>query len=148
MIYKAISVIQPYATLIINGSKHNETRSYNTNYRGRVLIHASKTMPENYMKFDELNDVQKCAFKNCGINSQYEIDQLIRGYIIGSIDIVDCIKTNSSFVEGLNNVEKYLGDFSDNRYAWVLRNPIIYDKPIIARGYTMLWNYETEEILK
>lgn len=39
---KTISVRQPYATLICSGVKPIENRSWNTDFRGRVLIHASK----------------------------------------------------------------------------------------------------------
>ena len=40
---KAITVWQPWATLLGTGQKHNETRSWRTNYRGEILIHAAKT---------------------------------------------------------------------------------------------------------
>lgn len=39
---KALTIIQPWATLIASGHKMNETRSWKTNYRGEVLIHAGK----------------------------------------------------------------------------------------------------------
>lgn len=40
---KAITVWQPWATLLATGQKHNETRSWKTSYRGEILIHAAKT---------------------------------------------------------------------------------------------------------
>ena len=44
---KALTIIQPWATLIASGHKMNETRSWKTNYRGEVLIHAGKN-PKDY----------------------------------------------------------------------------------------------------
>ena len=41
---KALTIIQPWATLIASGHKMNETRSWKTNYRGEVLIHAGKNL--------------------------------------------------------------------------------------------------------
>ena len=41
---KAISIRQPWAWLIVNGYKDIENRTWNTKYRGPVLIHASKGM--------------------------------------------------------------------------------------------------------
>lgn len=38
---KVISIKEPFATLIKNGNKHIETRSWKTNYRGELFIHAS-----------------------------------------------------------------------------------------------------------
>ena len=39
---KCISVKQPWANLISNGNKTIETRTWNTNYRGELLIASSK----------------------------------------------------------------------------------------------------------
>jgi len=41
---KALSVRQPWAWMIIYGGKNIENRSWNTGYRGPLLIHASKTV--------------------------------------------------------------------------------------------------------
>jgi hypothetical protein len=43
---KAISLIQPYATLIMLGLKTNETRSWDTKYDGPLVIHASAGKPK------------------------------------------------------------------------------------------------------
>lgn len=39
---KAISLWQPWATLIATGAKQIETRSWATSYRGPIAIHAAK----------------------------------------------------------------------------------------------------------
>lgn len=39
---KALTICQPYASLICNGQKRIENRSWPTNYRGPLLIHAGK----------------------------------------------------------------------------------------------------------
>lgn len=53
---RAISIKQPWADLIIEGMKSIETRTWKTNYRGLLGIHASKKVdraqvprPDNYM---------------------------------------------------------------------------------------------------
>ena len=52
---KVLSLIEPYATLIKNGVKTIETRSWKTNYRGKLYIHASATkIPKEYEKNKEL----------------------------------------------------------------------------------------------
>ena len=40
---KVLSLIEPYATLIVEKKKKIETRSWKTNYRGELYIHASLT---------------------------------------------------------------------------------------------------------
>lgn len=45
IIYKALSVKQPWANLIASGKKTIETRTWRTNYRGLILICSSKNPP-------------------------------------------------------------------------------------------------------
>lgn len=46
---KALSVRQPYASQIIRGEKQIEYRTWRTNYRGPLAIHAAKTQcPAGY----------------------------------------------------------------------------------------------------
>ena len=52
---KAISIKQPWASLIAHGIKDIENRSWRTNYRGRVLIHAGASKKEGW----RLNDLQR-----------------------------------------------------------------------------------------
>lgn len=42
---KALSIRQPWAWLIVNGYKDIENRSWNTKFRGPVLVHASSRRP-------------------------------------------------------------------------------------------------------
>ena len=71
---KVLSIREPWASLIVGGYKNYEFRSWKTNYRGKILIHASKNIEkDNVKRFEKLN-----------IN--YE-----PGYIIGEAEIVNCI---------------------------------------------------------
>ena len=52
---KVPSLTEPYATLIKKGVKTIETRSWKTNYRGKLYIHASSTrIPREYKANREL----------------------------------------------------------------------------------------------
>lgn len=42
---KALSLTQPWATLVAIGAKRLETRSWRSEYRGPLAIHASKSFP-------------------------------------------------------------------------------------------------------
>jgi hypothetical protein len=41
---KALSLTQPWAWIVLHGGKHIENRTWDTKFRGRFLIHASKGM--------------------------------------------------------------------------------------------------------
>ena len=51
---KVLTIKEPWASLIINGYKEFEFRSFKTNYRGKILIHAGLTLEKNNaMKFND-----------------------------------------------------------------------------------------------
>lgn len=107
---KAYSIRQPWAHLIVYGwggvLKDIENRTRRTNLRGRVLVHASKTMRRA--------DYEAARDMACRIG---KIDwfpapaAFMRGGIIGSVEIVDCVtKSNSPW-------------FEPGGYGYVLANP-------------------------
>ena len=126
---KALTIKQPWASLIIEGYKKYEFRSWKTNYRGKILIHAGLSLEK---------DVQE-RFKD------YNLDYKL-GYIIGEAEIVDCILVDEKFNEELRNIDPIVYGRSKHveNYAWKLENIKKYDNPIPYKGKLGLWNYEGE----
>ncbi len=126
---KALTIKQPWASLIIEGYKKYEFRSWKTNYRGKILIHAGLSLEK---------DVQE-RFKD------YNLDYQL-GYIIGEAEIVDCILVDEKFNEELRNIDPIVYGRSNHveNYAWKLENIKKYDNPIPCKGKLGLWNYEGE----
>ena len=87
LIMKVLSIKEPFASLIMNGIKKIETRSWKTNYRGELYIHASisKISKEWYLD----NDFIK-LIKDISLNY---------GYIICKCKLVDCIYMSSEYIE-------------------------------------------------
>jgi len=82
---KALSIRQPWAWLIVNDHKDVENRTWSTNYRGRVLIHAGKGMTR-----DEYDDALATAL-HVGYRGFFPPrEQLDRGGIVGAATIVGC----------------------------------------------------------
>ncbi len=129
---KVLSLTEPYATLIKNGKKKVETRSWKTSYRGALYIHASSTKISRETK---QNDELMNLVKNNDMNY---------GNIICKCNLVDCIKMTKEYVEDMrkNHYQEYIcGEYSEGRYAWILENIEILDKPISAKGHLSIWNY-------
>ncbi len=130
---KVLSLIEPYATLIKNGVKTIETRSWKTNYRGKLYIHASATkIPKEYEKNKELM-------------SLVDINNLNYGNIICSCELVDCIKMTDEFINDIksNRKNEYItGIYENGRYAWILENIEQLDEPIKAKGKLNIWNFD------
>lgn len=96
---KALSIRQPWAWLILNAGKDIENRDWYTGFRGRFLIHASKGMTREEYENAPLWVVDLPDF-----------DDLERGGIVGSAELVDCVDDSDS--------EWFFG-----RYGFVLRDP-------------------------
>lgn len=124
---KVISIKQPWASLIINGYKEYEFRSWKTNFRGNCLIHASLGVDKNSMD----------RFKHLNLN--YPL-----GKIIGSVDVVDCIKVDEEFETKLINKDKLIYGGTTNRtgYAFKIENIKKFKEPIAAKGQLGFWNYK------
>lgn len=126
---KCLSIREPWASIIINGYKDYEFRSWKTNYRGKILIHASKSIEKSNIK----------RFEKLGINYK-------PGFIIGEAEIVDCIPVTKEFEDSLISKNELIYGSSRNRtgYAWCLKNIKILDYPIKVDGHLGLWNFEEE----
>lgn len=128
---KVLSIKEPFATLIANGLKKIETRSWKTNYRGEIFIHASgKSLAKEYLINDFVLEIIK------DLNMNY-------GNIICRCNLTDCVYMDEKFLNFIkNNPKEYnLGDYKLGRYAWILEDvQLIY--PIQAKGKLNIWNFE------
>ena len=125
---KVLSIKEPWASLIMNGTKKIETRSWKTKYRGEIYIHASSskakiTKSEVYELIKDMNF--KC------------------GYIICKCNLVDCIYMTDEYVNDMktNHYEEYIcGHYEVGRYAGSVEDVKVIE-PIEAKGKLGLWNY-------
>lgn len=126
---KALSLWQPYASLILAGVKGFETRGWATAIRGRVAIHAAKSNEG----FRSLSPVAWELTKYyLGVSLPTE---LRRGVVLGSVDLTDCHATDSAaFMERIPPREAHLGDFSPGRFAFELSEPEPLAEPFAFRG--------------
>lgn len=132
---KVLSLREPWATLIKEGKKTIETRSWRTLYRGELYIHASKKrISKNDKKIDELLKLIPNV-------------QMSYGNIICKCNLVDCVYMDQEFLEKIKeNKQEYLcGEYSLGRYAWILNDIEILDKPIPAKGQLNVWTYDNNK---
>ncbi len=132
---KVLSLTEPCATLIKEKRKLIETRSWKTDYRGELYIHASATkIPKDWKEDKEfmalVNDVP-----------------LNFGNIICKCNLVDCVYMTKEYVENMkkNNHQEYIcGKYEEGRYAWILNDITPLETPIKAKGQLNIWNYYNE----
>lgn len=125
---KVLSIKEPFATLIKDGVKIYETRSWRTNYRGEIYIHASLTLSKSE-RVESANKYLKSEIKP--------------GFILCKCELVDCIPMTDEFIKYINEEtsEYDYGLYSEGRYAWKLKVLEVLDEPIPAKGKLGIWNY-------
>lgn len=127
---KALTIKQPWATLIMQGDKRFEFRSWQTKYRGDLLIHAGKSIDKSGMK--------RLA--------KYLPKELPLGKILGKVTLVDCIEITPKVKDELlkENKDIYTETSFKENYGWQLENVQIFDEPIEVNGHLSLWEYDIE----
>jgi hypothetical protein len=146
---KVITVWQPWAQLLAEGKKYEETRSWKTNYRGEILIHAAMKCPLDGLLMMMSAETRHLVFKALGRTEEVVNwkETFPTGAIIGKAKLTDCrlIDENyNEFVRTLCPAEYAFGDFTVGRYAWVMEEAVLFNKPIPAAGKQGLWNWEGE----
>jgi hypothetical protein len=166
---KAITIWQPWASLLAIGAKRYETRSWATNYRGPIAIHAAKKDPCK---------VPLLGLKAFEEATQEELDKaglawclLPTGEIIATAELVNCWRI--VYRPGPNvfvakhipigaeldvprkhpdfgcfivptEKERLFGDWTPGRYAWEFANMQLLPVPIPVKGAQRLWNWKVE----
>ena len=173
---KALTILQPWASLIACGAKKFETRSWSTKYRGPIAIHVAQH-----------KDTPRCAWQEpfkseltkAGMFTEYPGGKLgfklkHNGCVIAIADLVDCMsivyypgtdveiakrievgaessttnKRDPNFSKIFVPTPKEIafGDWTPGRYAWLLEN-VRPIEPIPAKGMQRIWEWETPWIL-
>ncbi len=161
---KAITIWNPWASLIAIGVKPHETRSWATNYRGQIAIHAAQKDVHKIMRelpHDVLVAMYDNLYKGYGIKSG-ALSRLAdeQGHIIATAMLAECWQviehtptaiilrqSNGIGVDKIPIDAPYLmfGDYSVGRYIWGLANVCKLPEPIPAKGMQGLWTWEGEQ---
>jgi hypothetical protein len=153
---KTISVIQPWASAITLGLKRVETRSWKTNYRGPLLIHASKRIAPFHKSFNYTTFEQRYIILKTICNAYDEYDLMPTGAIIAKAMLKDVslIVESEGYWAKLKNerivnlLEWHLGDYTPGRYAWILEDIEMLENPIPAKGRLGLWEFQDNSFLE
>jgi activating signal cointegrator 1 len=119
---------QPWGSLMIdnapNPRKRIETRSWRTNYRGPLAIHAAKSVDEH-------------ACSDFGYNAA----TIPLGVILGTVELYECFEFNLLSIQGISDEEKQYGNYEFGRFGFRCRNAVKFDIPVLAKGRLHLWDW-------
>jgi hypothetical protein len=137
---KAISLWQPWAWLVAIGAKRFETRSWSTNHRGFVAIHAASRWDrrlqhlahsEPFKKYWTRRDVDNDLG---AIIAVAWLDNVMRSEVAAKLIRL------GDFKRILINEELAFGNYTAGRYAFEFEDVARTAEPIFTRGYQKIWN--------
>lgn len=123
---KALSLWQPWASLIADKRKPWETRGWEISYRGPLAIHAAKKV-----------------IREACIEFGYDPKTIPTGAVLCTATLADCVQFPSPMA-----VPDPYGDFTPGRYGFLLKDIEVLAKPIPAIGHQGLWNFDGLEPTK
>lgn len=122
---RVLTIAQPYCWLIFAKYKVVENRTWPTNYRGTLYIHASKK-------------IDRAAVEEClelGYPLPENKEELITSAILGTVEVTDCIP-----YEELDD-ESQEDPLACGPYCFVLEKPTLLSAPIPAKGKLGIWRF-------
>lgn len=142
---KALTIWQPWASLIACGAKRYETRSWAAKYRGPIAIHAAKKDISEVLRILPVSLAQKMK-KVIGA----ELRELPTGVVIATAELVNVWSIAyhpGTYIPLLGDYlvpekETAFGDWTPGRYAWELVNVKMLPEPIPTKGKQGLWNWK------
>jgi hypothetical protein len=145
----ALTLTQPWASLVAIGAKQWETRSWPAKFRGSVAIHAAKGY--------------SAADRELSTSDPYFVEALkvlpflhafaVAGRILAVADLTDCRPTSDFWMPGyphtptnaivISDREAAFGNYSEGRYAFKLEN-IRQLTPIPCKGALGFWSVPSD----
>lgn len=138
---RALTVRQPWATLLVAGWKRQETRTRALRTFGVTAIHAGLAMPCRIGEriqigpFEVERDRGGLLLRGGSLAWPY---RLPLGAVVGTVDFFQCRPT-TSLEHQPSDVERSLGDHSPGRFAWSTSSPTRISRPVPATGQLGLW---------
>ncbi|WP_059043988.1 ASCH domain-containing protein [Paenibacillus rubinfantis] len=148
---KAITILQPWATLIAIGEKKYETRGWATKHRGPLAIHAGKKVDRNACELE--------PFKSTLAKHGYTANNLPTGAVVAVAELKECFEVKRDVLGGMVLLESetrkthfnifdnefHFGWYDSGRFAWELADVRHLPDPIPAKGQQGIWNWEGDK---
>ncbi len=147
---KTLSIRQPWASLIANGHKDIENRSWHTKVRGTILIHASLKPEDTEYPIDLLDqrsllervemDHSSGEWWEATMENTRAINSVLRsveppnlGVIVGSVEIIDCVHESDSI-------------WFQGEHGFLLRNAELLPEPIPWKGRLGFFDVDESQV--
>ena len=137
----ALTLTDPWGTLVALGAKRYETRSWKTRYRGPLAIHISGTLTEEGIWMCEEQEVAEVLEKagysptsNRRVSWELPLKQ-----VIAVVWLEEIHEIRGNFA--VNARERNFGNYRPGRFAWEFGPVYRLHQPILARGNRLIWKW-------
>lgn len=130
---RGVTLWQPWASLVAHQIKGCETRSWDTSYRGTLLIHAAQRKP----KASEVSVIRDSVTHPDIKRAIADIDETL-GCIVAIARLDKTILMTEELIDSIDETELFCGNWQPGRYAWKLAD-VQRIKPIPFKGKQGLW---------
>jgi hypothetical protein len=121
----AISIRQPWAELILQGSKRIEVRNWVDPYRGALWIHAGRNA-------------------NHAAAAHFQLDGAFTGGYVGRVTLTDIVPLSEERWERWRSLHRVPGPWQPGSYAWMLENPRRLTSPVPGPGRLRLFRVDAD----
>jgi hypothetical protein len=162
---KALTLTQPWASFVAAGVKGLETRSWSTNYRGPLAIHAAAQFPAWARALCDpgpghaaaTQAAFRAALRQAGIQGpswdgrRYSTGQLPCGVVLAVARLVNVVRIGPCLrhpaerqllPDDIPPTELPFGDYTPGRFAWRLEDVVVLARPVVVRGAQRLWDWK------
>jgi activating signal cointegrator 1 len=140
---KALTLLQPHATLIAIGAKRMETRSWATHYRGPLAIHAASVLTRSGRELCATEPFRSTLTKAGYSNA----DMLPLASVVAIAELVDCLPMydeegqKSPELPPPGSAERTFGSHVPGRFMWRLGGARVLRPSRPGRGAQGLWDW-------
>lgn len=127
---KALTLWQPWATLVALGLKRYETRGWTTLYRGPLAIHAAKTR-------------KGIQVAGADVLELVAGETMLFGSVVAVCDFDGVVETDGAR-GAMDSRELLVGDWGEGRHAWRLSRVAPLRAPLYIRGRQGLWSLDED----
>lgn len=159
MAMKALTLTQPWATLIACGAKRIETRSWSTTYRGQIAIHAAKglgpvggkrglqeqcavpafesALGEWFERFGAMRSAERAGWV-------MPLGAIVALAVLADVRRIDTKLRAEVLAQTITPNEIEFGNYDSGRFAWYLEDVLYLEQPIECNGALSLWELPPE----
>lgn len=134
---KALTICQPHAHFIAHGPKRVENRTWRTDYRGPLLIHAGKS--RKYLRGCGTAHIFRCY----GLAPPSADTAMPFGAIIAVCDLIDCVRLQDVHHDHPGVCPT---DFIEGPWCWIIDHVRRLPEPIPFTGRQMLFDVPDEVV--